>query len=313
MGVRGNMPVLTGGAWPPRTHRPACRHIPFKPIFEPRVLDVFMKRFLVILVMVCLMPASAVYSQNGLPEGPGGQPQQPQGRPGFGQQPGQGIGNQPGGAAPAANDPTFMQQVSYGLGRNFAMNLKDNEVQVEFQALMAGISDALRGAQPKWPDEQLQKSLQAYDKQLQQQAMVRMQQQATKNKQEEDQFLAQNKQKQGVQTTASGLQFEVLQQGTGASPMLGDKVKCNYRGTLLNGTEFDSSYKRGKPAEFGLIQGPNGLIAGWTEALQKMRVGDKWRLYVPSKLAYDMEPPRPPIEPGSTLVFEIELLDIAKK
>jgi FKBP-type peptidyl-prolyl cis-trans isomerase len=108
------------------------------------------------------------------------------------------------------------------------------------------------------------------------------------------------------------MQYKVLQQGKGPSPTLGDKVKCNYRGTLLNGTEFDSSYKRGKPAEFGLVQGPNGLIAGWVEALQKMHVGDKWQLFVPSKLAYDMEPPRPPIEPGAMLVFEIELLDIVK-
>jgi FKBP-type peptidyl-prolyl cis-trans isomerase len=271
-----------------------------------------MRRFLVVLAMVCFMPATAVFSQNELPQAgqPGGQ-QQPQARPGFGQQPGQGFGNQPGnGAAPGANDAAFKQQVSYGLGRNFAMNLKDNEIDVDFQALMAGINDALRGAQPKWPEEQLETTLQAFGKQMQQKAMSRVQQQATKNKQEEAQFMAQNKQKQGVQTTASGLQYEVLQQGNGASPTLGDKVKCNYRGTLVNGTEFDSSMRHGgKPAEFGV----NQVIPGWTEALQKMHVGDKWRLYVPSKLAYDMEPPRPPIEPGSMLVFEIELLDIAKQ
>jgi FKBP-type peptidyl-prolyl cis-trans isomerase len=193
------------------------------------------------------------------------------------------------------------------------MNLKENEIEVDFQALMAGISDALRGAQPKFTDQQLETTLRAFGKQMEQKAMMRMQQQASKNQQEERQFMARNGQAPGVQTTASGLQYKVLQQGTGASPMLGDKVKCNYRGTLLNGTEFDSSYKRGKPAEFGLIQGPNGLIGGWVEALQKMKVGDKWQLFIPSKLAYDMEPPRPPIEPGSMLVFEIELLDIAKQ
>jgi FKBP-type peptidyl-prolyl cis-trans isomerase len=278
----------------------------YKPYFEPRILEGVMKRFLVILLMACLAPATAVYSQNDLPQGgqPGGQGQQPQGRPGFGQQPGQGVG------APAANDPAFMQQVSYGLGRNFAMNLKDNDIQCDVQALMAGISDALRGAQPKWTEQQLETCLQTFGRQMQQQAMGKMQQQAAKNKQDEAQFLAQNGRKQGVQTTASGLQYEVLQQGKGASPTLGDKVKCNYRGTLLNGQEFDSSQRHGgKPAEFGV----NQVIPGWTEALQKMHVGDKWRLYVPSKLAYDMEPPRPPIEPGSMLVFEIELLDIAKQ
>jgi FKBP-type peptidyl-prolyl cis-trans isomerase FklB len=195
------------------------------------------------------------------------------------------------------------------LGRNFAMNLKDNDIQCDPQALMAGISDALRGAQPKWTEQQLETCLQTFGRQMQQQAMGKMQQQAAKNKQEEAQFLAQNGRKQGVQTTASGLQYEVLQQGKGPSPTLGDKVKCNYRGTLINGTEFDSSQRHGgKPAEFGVSQ----VIPGWTEALQKMHVGDKWRLYVPSKLAYDMDPPRPPIEPGSMLVFDIELLDIMR-
>jgi FKBP-type peptidyl-prolyl cis-trans isomerase FklB len=260
--------------------------------------------------MVCFMPATVLYSQNDLPQG--GQPgQQPQGRPGFGQQPGQGLGNPPAnGAAPGANDAAFKQQVSYGLGRNFAMNLKDNEIDVDFQALMAGISDSLRGAQPKWPEQQLETTLQAFGQQMQQKAMARVQQQAAKNKQDEAQFLAQNGRQQGVQTTASGLQYKILQQGKGPSPTLSDRVSCNYRGTLLNGTEFDSSQRHGgKPAEFGV----NQVIPGWTEALQKMHVGDKWQLFVPSKLAYDMEPPRPPIEPGSMLVFEIELLNIAKQ
>jgi FKBP-type peptidyl-prolyl cis-trans isomerase len=266
-----------------------------------------MRRFLVVLAMVCFVPATAVYSQNDLPQA--GQPgQQPQPRAGFGQQPG--AGQAALGAAPNPNDPAFKQQVSYGLGRNFAMNLKDNEIDVDFQALMAGINDALRNAQPKWSEQQLEMTLQAFGKQMQQKAMSRVQQQAAKNKQDEQQFLTQNAQKQGVQTTPSGLQYEVLAQGNGASPTLNDKVKCNYRGTLLNGTEFDSSMRHGgKPAEFGV----NQVIPGWTEALQKMHVGDKWRLYVPSKLAYDMDPPRPPIEPGSMLVFEIELLDIAKQ
>ena len=137
------------------------------------------------------MPATAVYSQNELP--PGGQPR-PSSRRG-----GQGLGSSrgkyrkpagPGGAT--MPNAAFMQQVSYGLGRNFAMNLKDNEIEVDFQALMAGISDALRGAQPKWSEQQLETTLQAFGKQMQQKAMVRMQQQATKNKQEEAQFLAQN-------------------------------------------------------------------------------------------------------------------------
>ena len=274
-------------------------------------MEVFMKCFLLGLMVLGLFPVASAFAQNDLPQqqGPGGQGQQgqrPQGQPGFGQQQ---PGNQQGGAAPNANDPAFMQQVSYGLGRNFAMNLKDNDIPVDIQALMAGINDALRGAQPKWTEQQLEGTLQAFGKQMQQQAMMRMQQQAQKNQQEEKQFLEQNRQAPGVQTTASGLQYKVLQAGNGPSPTIADRVKCNYRGRLLNGTEFDSSFKRNMPAEFGVGQ----VIDGWKEALQKMKVGDKWELYVPSKLAYDMEPPRPPIEPGSMLVFEIELLDILKK
>jgi len=269
-----------------------------------------MKRFFVLLTMACLAPATVAFSQNDLPQGQGGQ--QPQVQPGFGQRQGQGqgqgqgFGGQQGGAN--VNDPAFMQQVSYGLGRNFATNLKDNDIQVDVQSLLQGISDALRGAQPKYSEQQLETTLQAFGRQMQNQAMGKIKQQAAKNQQDEAQFLAQNRQQQGVQVTQSGLQYKVLQQGNGPSPTLQDKVKCNYKGTLLNGQEFDSSQRHGGPAEFGV----NQVIPGWTEALQKMHVGDKWQLFVPSKLAYDMEPPRPPIEPGSMLVFEIELVGISK-
>ncbi len=273
-----------------------------------------MRRYLVVLTMFCLTPALVAYSQNDLPQaGQPGQQQQPQGRPGFGQQqqqPARGFAPA-GGAAPAGDDAAFRQQVSYGLGRNFAMQLKDNDIEVDLQALMAGINDALRGAQPRWTEQQLETTLQRFGKEMQQKAMSKMSQQADKNQREAAQFFAQNRSQPGVQTTASGLQYKVLRQGNGPSPTLNDQVKCNYRGTLLNGTEFDSSTRHGdgKPAEFGVGE----VISGWTEALQKMHVGDKWQLFVPPKLAYDMNPPRPPIEPGSALVFEIELLDIVKK
>jgi FKBP-type peptidyl-prolyl cis-trans isomerase FklB len=133
---------------------------------------------------------------------------------------------------------------------------------------------------------------------------------AAKNHQEEREFLAENGKRQEVQTTPSGLQYRVIKQGRGPLPTIYDKVRCNYRATLLNGTEFDSSTRHGgKPAEFAV----NQEIPGWIEALQKMHVGDKWQLFVPSKLAYDMSPPRAPIEPGRMLVFEIELLEIVAK
>lgn len=141
---------------------------------------------------------------------------------------------------------------------------------------------------------------------MQQKAMARIQRQAAKNQQEAAAFLAQNSKREGVQTTASGLQYRVIQQGDGPSPTLTDQVRCNYRGMLLNGTEFDSSARHGGPAEFRVDE----VIPGWTEALQKMHVGDKWQLFVPPTLGYEMNPPGPPIEPNSLLVFEIELLEV---
>ncbi|HVT26732.1 MAG TPA: FKBP-type peptidyl-prolyl cis-trans isomerase [Lacipirellulaceae bacterium] len=267
-----------------------------------------MRRTVLVLATFCLIPAGAVYSQNDFSSnGTAGQQSQ-RARQAFGQQPGGGAANAPANAA-AGNDPAYMQQVSYGLGRKFAMNLRDNDIQVDFQALMAGISDTLRGAQPKWNDQQLGAALERFGNEFQQKQMAQMRQVAAKNQQEAAQFLAQNSKRPGVQSTASGLQYRVLQQGNGPSPTLNDTVRCNYRGTLLNGTEFDSSTRQGGPAEFAV----KDVIPGWTEALQKMHVGDKWQLFVPAKLAYDMHPPRPPIEPGSTLVFEIELLGIVQK
>jgi FKBP-type peptidyl-prolyl cis-trans isomerase FklB len=196
--------------------------------------------------------------------------------------------------------------VSYGLGRNFGMQLKETKFQVDMQALMAGVADALKGAQPKWTDQELQAVLDRFSQEVQQRQIAQMKQDAAKNQQEETAFLAQNAKRQGVQATPSGLQYRVIQQGQGKSPGINDMVKCNYRGTLLNGTEFDSSARHGGPAEFPVKR----VIPGWTEALQKMKVGDKWQLFVPSKLAYGLDPPGPPIEAGSMLVFEIELLDV---
>jgi FKBP-type peptidyl-prolyl cis-trans isomerase FklB len=135
-----------------------------------------------------------------------------------------------------------------------------------------------------------------------------MQSAAQQNIKEEAAFLAQNAQAEGVQSMPSGLQFKVLKQGNGATPGLTDSVQCHYRGTLLDGTEFDSSYG-GDPARFPV----NGVIPGWTEALQKMKAGDKWQLFVPAKLAYGANPPGPPIEPNSMLIFEVELLGVDQR
>jgi FKBP-type peptidyl-prolyl cis-trans isomerase len=180
---------------------------------------------------------------------------------------------------------------------------------LDLKALVAGITDALTGAKPKWTEEQLQPSMMQFAQEMRQKAMTRMTQQGAKNQQEATAFLAQNAKREGVQTTASGLQYRVLKQGDGPSPMLKDTIRCHYRGTLLNGTEFDSTAQTGQPAEFQV--GPP-LIEGWVEALQKMHVGEKWQLFVPPGLAYGAEPPGPPIEANSLLVFEIELLEIVQ-
>lgn len=213
------------------------------------------------------------------------------------------------GAAPA-EDAEFKQQVSYALGRNFAENLRNdlsnNEIDIDVNALVQGFSDTLSGAKPKWADEQLQAAMERFSREMQQKMMTRMTQLATKNKREAEQFLAQNAKREGVQTTPSGLQFRVIKEGDGPSPTLNDTVRVNYRGTLLNGTEFDNSAQRGGPAEFTIAP---GLIAGWIEGLQKMKVGDKWQLFVPPQLAYGEEGSRD-IEPNSLLVFDIELLEI---
>src|SRR5213593_525626 len=128
---------------------------------------------------------------------------------------------------------------------------------------------------------------------------------ADKNASEGTKFLEENKKKEGVKTTASGLQYKVVKEGTGAQPKANDTVTVNYRGTLINGTEFDSSYKRGEPATFPV----NGVIKGWTEALQLMKVGSKYQLFVPSSLAYGERSVSPEIGPNATLIFEVELLD----
>ena len=201
-----------------------------------------------------------------------------------------------------------MAQVSYALGRNFAGNLKQNGIECDVKALLAGVSDALTGAAPKFTDEQCGAALEHFSKEMQQKEMSKLQQEAMKNQQESTAFLAQNAKREGVQTTPSGLQYRIVQQGKGPMPTANDVVKCNYRGTLINGTEFDSSATHGGPAEFPVKR----VIPGWTEALLKMHVGDKWQLFVPAKLAYGNNPPGPPIEAGSLLVFDIELLDIEK-
>ena len=236
----------------------------------------------------CFLLASAAVAQNGLP-----QPGQP------GQYP-------PGPAAGPLDAATYRQQVGYMLGQNIGNDLRENQIECDLNSLFAGISDALRGAQPKWNDAQLQAARERFEQEMRTKMTSRTQQAAQQNAKQAAAFLAENRQREGVQATPSGLQYKVLRQGNGPMPTLQDTVRCHYRGTLIDGTEFDSSYGD-EPVEFPV----RGVIPGWTEALQKMRVGDKWQLFVPADLAYGAESAGPVIGPNSLLIFEVELLGIA--
>jgi len=194
---------------------------------------------------------------------------------------------------------------SYAIGANVGASLKRQGVDVEPAALAEGVKDALAGTQSRLSQEEghavmtrLQQSMQAKHDTLQKAA-------ADKNKREGEAFLAKNKKEPGVTTTASGLQYMIVKEGTGRTATLADTVTANYRGTLIDGTEFDSSYKRGEPAKFPV----SGVIPGWTEILQRMKVGSKYKVFIPSNLAYGEKGAGQQIGPNATLIFEIELLD----
>jgi FKBP-type peptidyl-prolyl cis-trans isomerase len=191
---------------------------------------------------------------------------------------------------------------------NIGNDLRMDKVDVDLEHMAAGIVDGFKANRPKWSEAECAAALRQFQRQMQSQLRSQHEQYAVKNKRQADAFLAKNKTREGVTETASGLQYEVLEPGDGPSPTRSDTVRVHYRGTLIDGTEFDSSLRGGKPIEFQV----GGVISGWTEALQKMRTGDKWRLFVPPQLAYGVEPPGPPIEPNSLLIFEVQLLEIVE-
>jgi len=202
---------------------------------------------------------------------------------------------------------TRKQKFSYGLGMNFGAglgaNLKRQSVEYDPALVVQGFKDALTGAKTRITPEEAQAVL----KEVQEE---KIKETAAKNKADGEAFLAANKAKEGVVTLPSGLQYKILKEGAGPKPNAADAVVCNYRGTLIDGTEFDSSYKRGQPATFPV----GGVIKGWTEALQVMPVGSKWQLYIPADLAYgEQGMPRGGIEPNSTLIFDVELISIQEK
>lgn len=193
-------------------------------------------------------------------------------------------------------------KVSYSIGLDLGFNFKKQNLELNPDALLAGVKDALSGKQPLLNENEVKETMTALTKEIEDKQKVL----AEQNVKDGEKFLAENKKKEGVKTTASGLQYKVIKEGTGPQPKLTDSVVANYRGTLINGTEFDSSYKRGQPATFPL----NGVIKGWTEALQLMKVGSKYQLFIPPNLAYGDRAMGPALGPNSTLVFEVELVGI---
>jgi FKBP-type peptidyl-prolyl cis-trans isomerase FklB len=217
--------------------------------------------------------------------------------------------------APAAKSPlaapltTQKDKFSYALGMDLGTNLRKQSVPVDPTILARGMKDALAGGKTALTDDQAKAVLMEVQNDMRKKQQAQMQQAGEANRKEGEAFLEANKSKDGVVALPSGLQYKILTQGTGPKPAASDSVVCNYRGTLINGTEFDSSYKRGEPATFPV----SGVIKGWTEALQLMPVGSKWQLFIPSDLAYGERAPGPEIAPNSTLIFEVELLSIQAK
>ena len=213
----------------------------------------------------------------------------------------------PAQAALTLNTPK--DKLSYSIGMNIGKSLKKDSVDVDPAILLRGIKDVLGGGNLLMNDQEAQSILTNLQTDLRKKQEEEIQQVAETNKKEGDVFLAANKVKDGVVALPSGLQYKILQEGTGPKPTAADTVTVNYRGTLINGTEFDSSYKRGQPASFPV----GGIIKGWTEALLLMPVGSKWQLFIPADLAYGPRQAGPTIGPNSTLVFEVELLSIQAK
>jgi len=195
---------------------------------------------------------------------------------------------------------SLKDQVSYTIGAQFGKSLKAQDLDLDSSQVSRGIEDGLKGEKFALADDEMQAAMMKLTEKRQKE----MRAEAEKNKVLADEFLAKNKSAEGVKVTSSGLQYKVLQEGTGASPKADDMVKVNYKGTLIDGKEFDSSFKRNAPAEFPV----KGVIPGWTEGLQMMKKGSKMIFFVPPELAYG-DRPRQKIPSNAVLIFEVELVD----
>jgi FKBP-type peptidyl-prolyl cis-trans isomerase FklB len=202
---------------------------------------------------------------------------------------------------------TQKEKLSYAIGFDVGNSLKKNELDVDPDIIGKAVKDVLSGGKPLMDEQEVRTTLVTVQKELQAKQQERAKAQGEKNKKEGEAFLAKNKSAEGVKALPSGLQYKVLSEGKGKSPKASDTVSVHYRGTLIDGTEFDSSYKRGQPATFSV----NGVIKGWTEALQLMKEGSKWQLFIPANLAYGENGTQGgPIGPNAVLIFEVELISV---
>ncbi len=211
------------------------------------------------------------------------------------------------GQALAADIKSTKQKTSYAIGVNMSNNLKTLSSEIEVDALLEGLSTGLKGSKLKMTDEEMKSTLMAFQKKITEKRTAAKTKAKSANVEAGKKFLDENKKKKGVITTKSGLQYKIIKSAkSGKSPKATETVTTHYRGTLIDGTEFDSSYARKKPTSFPV----NGVIKGWTEALQLMKPGDKWKLFIPADLAYGDRGAGPKIGPGATLIFDIELIKI---
>lgn len=204
---------------------------------------------------------------------------------------------------------TDAQKFGYAIGVDLGKSLKPVSEQVDIEALKAGLDDQFKNGTSKMDDAAREAIKTTVAKAMQEKQLKDREEQAGKAKEEGEKFLAENAKKEGVKTTASGLQYQVVTEGTGAKPKASDKVTVHYKGTLINGEEFDSSYSRNQPVTFPLAN----VIPGWTEGLQLMPAGSKYKFFIPSALAYGERGAGVKIGPNATLVFEVELIEIAKE
>ena len=195
---------------------------------------------------------------------------------------------------------------SYSLGYQFGHNLKAQGVDLDLDIYTSGIKDALGGKEPRMSQEDIRAAITGLQQRVQAARQKALKEQAEKNVGEGKKFLADNQKKEGIKTLPSGLQYKVMTEGSGKTPQATDTVTVNYKGTLIDGTEFDSSYKRGQPGTFKV----NGVIKGWTEALQLMKEGSKWQLFIPPGLAYGERGAGRIIPPNSVLIFAVELISV---